>query len=236
GFKFSPLTMGGLEQKLRVVDWESVARAMDKQGHALLPNILTGDQCEALIQGYGHSGAYRKTVIMERHRFGAGEYKYFDYPLPGVVQTLREALYPNLAPMANHWMEMLGLEKSFPDTLEGLQRLCRENQQSKPTPLILKYGKGGFNTLHQDLYGAVYFPMQAVLLLNDPERDFSGGEFVLAQQVPRAQSKAMVLRPKKGDMIIFTTNFRPVKGARGHYRANMRHGVSEVTSGNRHTL
>lgn len=228
--------MENLETRLTTTDCQSVAESMNEIGYAYIPKILTDDQCEELIQAYDNEYAYRKTVIMERYRFGLGEYKYFDYPLPKIIQRLRETIYPKLSPIANLWMKVLKIEKSFPDTLEELQLLCHQNNQLKPTPLILKYGKGGFNTLHQDLYGEIYFPMQAVLFLNDPEKDFTGGEFVLTQQVPRAQSKAIVLKPKKGDMLIFTTNFRPVKGTRGYYRANMRHGVSEVTKGNRHTL
>ncbi len=228
--------MENLETKLSTIDWQNVTESMNEKGYVHIPKILADNQCEELIQAYDNKHLYRKTVIMERYRFGLGEYKYFDYPLPEIVQIVRETIYPKLSPIANLWMKVLNIEKSFPDTLEELQLLCHKNKQLKPTPLILKYGKGGFNTLHQDLYGEVYFPMQAVLSLNEPDKDFTGGEFVLTQQVPRAQSKAIVLKPKKGDMLIFTTNFRPIKGARGYYRVNMRHGVSEVAKGKRHTL
>lgn len=228
--------MENFETKLSTTNWQDVTESMNGKGYALIPKILTDDQCEELIQAYDNERLYRKTVVMERYRFGLGEYKYFDYPLPKIIQTLRETMYPKLSPIANLWMKVLKIEKLFPSTLEELQLLCHQNNQLKPTPLILKYGKGGFNTLHQDLYGEVYFPMQAVLFLNDPDKDFTGGEFVLTQQVPRAQSQAIVLKPKKGDMLIFTTNFRPIKGTSGYYRANMRHGVSEVTTGERHTL
>ncbi len=173
---------------------------------------------------------------MERHRFGLGEYKYFDHPLPPIVQVVREEVYPYLAPIANDWMRSLRIDQRFPATFIEFRELCHANGQQKPTPLILKYGIGGFNTLHQDLYGDVYFPMQLAFFLNEPDEDYTGGEFVLTQQMPRAQSKAVVLKPSKGDMIIFTTNFRPVRGSQGFYRANMRHGVSEVLSGERHTL
>jgi hypothetical protein len=151
---------------------------------------------------------------MERYRFGSGEYKYFDYPLPPVVQKLREGLYARLAPVANIWMKALKIDRQFPGTFSELQKQCRNNNQLKPTPLMLRYGKGGYNTLHQDLYGEVYFPLQAALFLNEPDRDYEGGEFVLTQQTPRAQSKAIVIKPRKGDMLLFTTNFRPVKAAR----------------------
>ena len=228
--------MENLKTKLTTTDWQAVTESMNEKGYALIPKILTNDQCTGLIQAFDNQNLYGKTVVMERYRFGLGEYKYFNYPLPKIIQTIRETVYPQLAPIANLWMELLKIEKTFPNTLEELQSLCHQNKQLKATPLILKYGKGGFNTLHQDLYGEVYFPMQSVLFLNEPEKDFTGGEFVLTQQTPRAQSKAIVLKPKKGDMLVFTTNFRPVKGKRGFYRANMKHGVSEVVSGERHTL
>jgi hypothetical protein len=217
------------------VDWKTVTDEMNNKGYAFVPRVLPDEICEQFIANYGDS-IYRKTVTMERHRFGLGEYKYFDYPLPEFVQTTRESIYPKLAPIANTWMERLNVDARFPNMFNELKKLCNENGQLKPTPLILKYGKGGFNTLHQDLYGEVYFPMQLAFFLNEPDMDYTGGEFVLTEQVPRSQSKAIVLRPHKGDMIIFTTNFRPVKGSRGYYRAAMRHGVSEVLSGERHTL
>ncbi len=228
--------MENLKTKLATTDWQSVSESMNEKGYAIIPKIISDEQCNELIQEYNNENLYRKTVIMERYRFGLGEYKYFDYPLPKIIQTLRETIYPKLSPIANLWMKVLNIDKIFPETFEELQSLCHQNNQLKPTPLILKYGKGGFNTLHQDLYGEVYFPMQTVLFLNEPDKDFTGGEFVLTQQTPRAQSKAIVLKPKKGDMLIFTTNFRPIKGTRGYYRVNMKHGVSEVISGERHTL
>lgn len=218
------------------VNWNIVAQDMNQQGYTLLRNILTPQQCSTLINLYSETNIYRKTVVMARYRFGLGEYKYFSYPLPPLVQTFRAQFYPHLVPIANNWMRMLGLEKSFPSTLDELHTQCIQQGQTKPTALMLKYGVGGFNTLHQDLYGEVYFPMQLVLFLNEPDMDYTGGEFVLTEQVPRAQSKAIVLRPKRGDMLIITTNFRPVKGIRGHYRATMKHGVSAVQSGERHTL
>jgi hypothetical protein len=223
-------------EKIRQIEWQKKTNELHSKGYAAVSGFLAKPQCQQLIDSYNAPSGYRKTVVMERYRFGLGEYKYFDYPLPSLIQTLREHIYPYLAPVANQWMNLLNIEKQFPSTLQALQAECHANQQLKPTALILKYGQGGFNTLHQDLYGDVYFPLQAAIFLNDPEIDFSGGEFVLTQQIPRAQSKAMVLKPKQGDMVIFTTNFRPVRGARGYYRASMRHGVSEVSSGNRHTL
>lgn len=173
---------------------------------------------------------------MERYRFGLGEYKYFNYPLPNIIQTIRTTIYPKLAPIANAWFRVLNIDRQFPLSHAELLQQCHENGQQKATVLILKYGKGGFNTLHQDLYGDVYFPIQVVLMLNEPDKDFTGGELVLTQQIPRAQSKAIVVKPKKGDALVFTTNFKPEKGTRGYYRVNMKHGVSEVKSGERHTL
>ncbi len=173
---------------------------------------------------------------MERHRFGLGTYKYWRYPLPAVVAAVREGLYPLLVPIANQWMRCLGDDYRYPDTLAELKDACDRAGQEEPTPLILRYGSGGFNTLHQDLYGEVFFPIQAAVVLSQVGEDFTGGEFVLTEQVPRAQSKALVLQPERGDLLLFTTNYRPVEGQRGYYRAKMRHGVSEVRSGSRYTL
>lgn len=218
------------------VDWPTVTEEMHEKGFALVPAFLSAEQCGELIDGYHQPDAYRKTVLMERYRFGLGEYKYFNYPLPDLIQHMRTALYPELAVIANAWMKVLNIATVFPAEHQELIQQCNENNQTKATVLILKYGPGGFNTLHQDLYGEVYFPIQCVLFLNEPGQDFTGGEFVLTEQIPRAQSKAIVLQPKKGDLLIFTTNFRPVRGSKGYYRVNMKHGVSEVHTGARHTL
>lgn len=222
--------------RLATTDWLAKTEEMNTKGYAILPKLISEIQCQELIEGYDTPEVYRKTVVMERYRFGLGEYKYFSYPLPKIIQTIRESVYPKIAPIANLWMKVLKMDTTFPETFNELQSRCHRNNQLKPTPLILKYGKGGFNTLHQDLYGDVYFPIQTVVFLNEPDEDYTGGEFVLLQQTPRAQSKAIVLKPKRGDMLIFTTNFRPVKGRRGYYRVNMKHGVSELSSGERHTL
>jgi len=217
------------------IDWASVATSMHANGYAIIPEVLNGPQCDQFIAAYDGPG-FRKTVIMERHRFGAGEYKYFDYPLPELVQIVRVEAYSQLAPIANEWADRLNLAVRYPDSFGEFQAACAGAGQAKPTPLILKYGQGGFNTMHQDLYGEVYFPIQIAFFLNGPEADYTGGEFVLLEQVPRSQSKVIVLKPCKGDMLIFTTNFRPVKGSRGYYRVNVRHGVSKIHSGVRHTL
>jgi uncharacterized protein len=225
-----------IKQRLANVDWQTVAQDMHAKGYAQVSGLLTPQECGQFIADYDQPKFYRRTIPMERYRFGSGEYKYFAYPLPDLIQTIRETVYPKLAPIANQWMEWLRIDQRFPITFTELQKLCHENKQTLPTVLILKYGKGGHNTLHQDLYGDIFFPMQLVLLLNEPELDYTGGEFVMTQQVPRAQSKAIVLNPGRGDFVLFTTNFRPIKGERGIYRAQMRHGVSEVHEGNRHTL
>lgn len=228
--------MLAITERLEAIDWLSIQEDMNRQGYAVLPKLLTEEECSKRIADYNQSYLYRKTITMERYRFGLGEYKYFNYPLPSSLQTLRESIYPRLAPVANEWMHVLGIDKTFPGSFQELQTLCHANNQTKLTVLILKYGKGGHNTLHQDLYGEIFFPMQAVLFLNQPDIDYTGGEFVLVQQTPRAQSKAIVLKPAKGDVLLFTTNFRPVKGTKGYYRVNMKHGVSELHSGKRHTL
>lgn len=225
-----------MKTKIEALKWESITESMHENGYVILPDMLSDEECEALKADYSNSDLYRKTVVMERYRFGLGEYKYFNYPLPDLIQSIRSSIYPKLAPIANSWMKALNINTHFPQTHEELLKQCHENNQLKATVLILKYGEGGFNTLHQDLYGDVYFPIQIVLFLNEPDKDFKGGEFVLTQQTPRAQSKAIVLKPKKGDILAFTTNFRPVKGTKGYYRVNMKHGVSEVHSGERYTL
>lgn len=223
-------------EKINAIDWNVITDDMHQNGFAVLPNMLSDQQCEALKAAYNNPTAYRKTVVMERYRFGLGEYKYFNYPLTDSIQRIRTNIYPKLAPIANMWFKALNIDKQFPLEHAELLQQCHANNQQKATVLILKYGKGGFNTLHQDLYGAIYFPIQTVLFLNEPDKDFTGGEFILTQQIPRAQSKAIVLKPKKGDMLIFTTNFKPEKGTKGYYRVHMKHGVSEVKSGERYTL
>lgn len=225
--------MDAISQKTATLQWSSIAESLNDKGYALIPKFFTTEECDAFSALYNTPALYRKTVVMERHRFGLGEYKYFTYPLPTGIATLRNSVYPYLSAVANTWMKALNINTVFPAALETLHEQCRANSQTKPTVLILKYGPGGFNTLHQDIYGEVYFPMQAVVMLSQHGEDYTGGEFVLTEQVPRAQSKAIVLRPNKGDMLIFTTNFRPAKGSRGYYRAAMKHGVSEVHTGKR---
>lgn len=237
GCRFTGLAnMNNTQCNIDSLDWQAITYSMHDKGYALVPSILSLDQCQMFIDSYTLSEGYRKKVIMERYRFGRGEYKYWDYPLPDLVQSLRDSIYPHLVSIANQWMQVLQIDKHFPATLNALTAQCHAVGQLKPTPLILKYAQGGFNTLHQDLYGEVYFPIQAACFLNEGGVDYEGGEFVLTQQTPRAQSKAIVLTPKQGDMLIFTTNFRPGKGTRGYHRVSMKHGVSEVHSGERHAM
>ena len=225
-----------ISEKISGIDWQRVTEEVNEKGFMLVLQFLPNQYCEELIGEYDNSDLYRKTITMERHDFGLGEYKYFKYPLPDLIQTVRRAIYPKLTPVANTWMKVLNIKRQFPDKFDEFQRLCHDNNQTKSTVLILKYGKGGHSTLHQDLFGDIFFPIQLVLFLNEPDDDYTGGEFVLTQQTPRAQSKAIVLRPSKGDMLILTTNFRPAKGSKGYYQMQMKHGISEVHDGDRHTL
>lgn len=218
------------------LDWTSIRENLHQRGYAQLTQVLNTKECDDLIAEYGNPKHYRKTIVMERYRFGLGEYKYFSYPLPPIIQRLRESIYPKLAPVANQWMQVLTKEEPYPSQFEDFQAICQTQGQTNPTVLILKYGNGGHNTLHQDLYGTLFFPIQMVLFLSEPGEDYTGGEFVMTEQIPRAQSKAIVLKPKKGDALLFTTNFRPVRGTKGYYRVNMKHGVSEVHDGERYTL
>jgi len=228
--------MNDIEQKISEINGQKIAEGMDEKGYILLSQFLPVKYCKDLIDHYGNEDLYRKIITMEKYRFGLGEYKYFKYPLPNLIHNIRKGVYPILAPIANNWMRLLNLKRQFPNEFEKLQQVCHDNNQVECTVLILKYGKGGFNTLHQDLYGNIFFPMQLVIFLNEPVKDYSGGEFVLTQQTPRAQSKAIVLRPRMGDMLILSTNFRPMKGNKGYYQVQMRHGISEVCDGERHTL
>ena len=225
-----------VERRIEALDWGRVAERLDRDGHALLPRLLRAAECRALAGLYGCDARFRSTISLERHRFGAGEYRYFDYPLPALVASLREALYPPLARIANGWQEALGTPLRFPPDLRGFLRTCHADGQTRPTPLLLRYGPGGFNCLHQDLYGAIAFPLQVAILLSDPVRDFGGGEFLLVEQRPRQQSRGEAIALRRGEAIVFPNRERPVEGARGVYRAQLRHGVSRVRSGERTTL
>jgi uncharacterized protein len=218
------------------LDWTSIETSLNNKGYAKLSNALSKEECELLTKLYPNPELFRSVINMQRYRFGKGEYKYFNYPLPTIIQQLREGLYKPLSKIANEWMQQLSIDKKFPTTHQELIAQCHDHQQPRPTPLMLRYEAGGFNTLHQDLYGEIYFPFQIVFVLTQQGRDHEGGELVLTEQVPRAQSKAEVVTPNQGDAVIFTTNFRPVKGTKGYYRANMKHGISEVKSGVRYAM
>ena len=218
------------------LDWSRIQEGLNAKGFATIGELVDIKQCDELIALWGKAELYRKKVVMERHRFGMGEYQYFNYPLPRIIQQLREEIYPYLVAIANRWMQVLRTDVQYPDSHESFLQQCHDKGQKQATPLILKYEKGGYNTLHQDLYGEVSFPLQLVLFLSEYEQDYEGGEFVITEQVPRAQSKVNVIKPKKGDALLFATSYRPVKGVKGYYRANLKHGVSEVSSGGRLTL
>lgn len=227
---------GTIDDRLAALDWLQLAAALDSDGYATTGPLLTPAECAELIAAYGNAAAFRSKVIMARHGFGRGEYQYFAYPLPEVVQDLRAALYPRLAPIAKAWNLALKRDAKFPDDLKRYLALCHAAGQERPTSLLLKYEAGDYNCLHRDLYGELVFPLQATLLLSEPDEDFTGGEFVLTEQRPRMQSRAAVVRLARGEAVIFAVNERPVAGSRGTYRVALRHGVSVVRSGRRFTL
>ena len=218
------------------IDWEQVAADLDAHGCALVRGLLAPQECRAYAAAYEDQAPYRSRVVMERHGFGRGEYKYFGYPLPARLGELRTALYPPLAAIANRWHQALGIDTRFPAAHAQFVARCHEAGQARPTPLILKYGPGDYNCLHQDLYGEHVFPLQVAVLLSRPGDDFEGGEFVLTEQRPRMQSRVEVVTLGQGDAVIFPVNIRPVNGTRGVYRVAMRHGVSRLKSGERYTL
>jgi uncharacterized protein len=225
-----------IQERLVQLDWKAIEASLWERGYATTDPLLTAEECEALVALYSKDQLFRSRIDMKRFRFGEGEYKYFNYPLPPIVQALREAIYPRLAVIANAWAKALGQPERFPLSHEKLLAFCCRNGQVKPTPLLLRYAPGDYNCLHQDLYGAVAFPLQLTAFLSRPDRDFSGGEFLVVEQRPRAQSRGEVLAPDQGELVIFATRHRPVQGSRGYYRVAMRHGVSTVHSGSRFTL
>lgn len=222
-------------ERVAAYDWPAIGADLDESGAALLPALVAAEDCAALARAYDDDWRFRSRVVMARHGFGRGEYKYFAYPLPDLVEALRLALYPCLAPIAERWNAALGEASRYPDTLAEYLARCRRAGQAKPTPLLLSYGPGDYNCLHQDLYGEQFFPLQATVLLS-PRADFAGGEFVLTEQRPRMQSRVDVVPLAQGDAVLFAVNRRPVQGARGAYRVAMRHGVSRIVSGRRRTL
>jgi hypothetical protein len=224
-----------VQDRVDALDWQRVEEDLNGEGWAHLPRLLAPGECDAIAALYEEE-IFRSRVVMARHGFGRGEYRYFAYPLPAVVETLRAGLYARLAPVANHWNALMGIGPRYPQRLEEFLARCHHAGQSRPTPLLLRYGAGDYNCLHQDLYGEHVFPLQAAILLAEPGRDFDGGELVLTEQRPRRQSRAAVVPLRQGDGVVFAVNQRPVRGARGCYRVAMRHGVSRVRRGSRHTL
>jgi hypothetical protein len=225
-----------VEERLAALDWDGIERSLWEHGYARTAPVLTADECAVLIAMYSERARFRSRVEMARFRFGVGDYQYFAAPLPPLVEALRVHVYPPLAGIANRWEETLGTATRHPTTLAKLAALCRQRGQTKPTPLLLHYEAGGYNCLHQDLYGDVVFPLQLTCFLSRPGVDFDGGEFLLVEQRPRAQSRGEAITPAQGEMVIFATRYRPVEGARGWYRTVLRHGVSTVHRGTRYTL
>jgi uncharacterized protein len=218
------------------VDWQAAAASLDERGYATTPPLLNSKECWVLAALYSSEEPFRSRVVMQRHAFGRGEYKYFRYPLPSTVEELRQAIYPHLAPIANRWREGLREEGRFPASLAAYLDECHRAGQARPTPLLLKYETGDYNCLHQDLYGDLVFPLQLTVLLSAPGEDFTGGEFLLVERRPRAQSRGEVVPLRQGEAVIFPVHHRPVEGIRGPYRVTMRHGVSRLRSGQRYTL
>lgn len=217
-------------------DWQTIAADLDAQGYAILPHLIDVNDAQKVSALYDKESGFRSQVHMARHGFGRGEYRYFAYPLPSLVKQLRSSIYPHLAPLANRWYERMGMDIRFPVSHSDFLSRCHEAGQSRPTSLLLRYGEDDYNCLHQDLYGDNVFPLQLAILLDQPGDDFTGGEFVLTEQRPRMQSRAEVVPLRQGDAVIFAVNERPVRGSRGDYRVKMRHGVSRLRSGKRHTL
>jgi hypothetical protein len=222
--------------RIAAFDWDRVAAELDGGGNAVLPELVAPDECRDLAGLYVRDAGFRNRIVMAQHGFGRGEYKYFADPLPALVQELRTELYPRLVAVANRWNEALGIAVSFPGDHAAFRARCHEAGQTKPTPLLLQYDAGDFNCLHQDVYGDLVFPLQVALLLSEPGRDFTGGEFVMTEQRPRMQSRADVVPLRQGDAVVFAVRHRPVQGTRGVYRVNLRHGVSRIRTGRRYTM
>jgi hypothetical protein len=222
--------------RVEAIDWAEATTDLDAQGCAVLKELLSPDECVALAALYQDDKNFRSRIVMGRHGFGRGEYKYFAYPLPDLIAQLRPELYARLCPVANRWNETMGIDIRYPDSHKAFLKRCHDAGQGRPTPLLLQYGEGDYNCLHQDLYGEHVFPLQVAILLSQPGRDFEGGEFVLTEQRPRMQSRPEVVPLRQGDAVAFAVHHRPVQGTRGPYRVNLRHGVSRIRSGHRHTV
>ena len=231
-----PLPSTDVVARVRAIDWQEIGRDLDAQGCAVLKGLLSAEQCRALAALYADDRHFRSRVVMARHGFGRGEYKYFSYPLPELIAQIRPVLYAGVRDVANRWNEAMGIDIRYPETHEAFLKRCHAAGQTRPTPLLLQYEAGDYNCLHQDLYGEHVFPLQVAMLLSEPGRDFTGGEFVLTEQRPRMQSRPEVVPLAQGDAVAFAVHCRPVRGTRGNYRVNLRHGVSRIRSGHRHTL
>ncbi|WP_266160849.1 2OG-Fe(II) oxygenase [Dyella silvatica] len=225
-----------IQSRINGIDQAELIQQLDAQGSAQISQLLSPAECMGLAQLYPRREIFRSRVVMGRHGFGRGEYQYFNYPLPEVIDLLRNGLYPLLVPLANRWNESMGIDVRYPSSHAQFIARCHAAGQCRPTPLLLQYGNGDYNCLHQDLYGEHVFPLQVAILLSEPGRDFSGGEFVLTEQRPRMQSRPEVVPLHQGDAVVFAVHHRPVQGSRGTYRVNLRHGVSRIRSGHRHTL
>jgi len=221
--------------RVQALDWEALSRDLDESGNSIIRTLLDPGECAALEDMYRLDALFRNRVVMARHGFGRGEYRYFNYPLPDIIRSLRTSMYPHLAEIANRWNQALGNETQYPEKFDDFIDRCHRAGQLLPTPLLLRYGVGDFNCLHQDLYGEHVFPIQLAIQLSEPGRDFDGGEFVLTEQRPRMQSRVEVLTLKQGDAVVFPVQLRPVQGSRGYYRVNIRHGVSKIRAGERYT-
>jgi uncharacterized protein len=229
------MSVKSLRQRIDGLGWPEIGADLDARGFSAIGKVLTAQECDRLAKLYANDGAFRSHIIMARHGFGRGEYKYFNYPLPEIVGEIRETIYPHVAPIANRWVELMSQPQQFPANLKDMLKRCHDAGQTRPTPLLLKYEADDYNCLHQDLYGELVFPMQLVLCLSEPGIDFEGGEFVVVEQRPRMQSKAEIVPLRKGEGAISAVSHRPHKGSKGYYRVNLKHGVSRVRSGHRHT-
>lgn len=223
-------------ERLGEFDWQQIGRGLDHQGNAVMQRLLSPEQCRSIAGLYSNDDLFRSHVVMGRHGFGRGEYKYFSYPLPDLLDRLRTGVYPHLVGVANRWNKAMGIDTRYPDTHADFIGHCHNAGQNRPTPLLLQYGVDDYNCLHQDLYGEHVFPIQLAILLSEPNTDFTGGEFVMTEQRPRMQTRPMIVPLRQGDGVVFAVHNRPVQGTRGTYRVNLRHGVSRIRSGNRHTV
>ena len=231
-----PATISRITEHVEAVSWQQVFRDLDAEGNAIIKGLISPDECDSVRGLYNNENLFRSHIVMERHGFGRGEYRYFRYPLPDLITTLRTSLYPHLVQIADRWNEALGFNVRFPPKHAEFIERCHRAGQTKPTPLLLKYGTDDYNCLHQDLYGEHVFPLQIAVLLSEPDKDFTGGEFVMTEQRPRMQSRPIVVPLRKGDAVVFAVNHRPVQGKKSVYRVNLRHGVSRLRSGTRLTL